>query len=199
MTIKEGNIDAQLKKSGLIKGLFLGFIVLALNIFSYYFIITYIDLSMLVSISAYFFSLIVPGVITVFFLLNTRKKIGGYWSFKQAVTGIFIMFFTCYIVLSIGRDVLFVKLVEPNMVQKTEAAMIASKKIYDKQKGMSDDQIEKEAADTQTLFNQQKNNTIGAVIQGVATTTIMLFILAIIFAAIFKREPPLLPANETGA
>ncbi|MES2810197.1 MAG: DUF4199 family protein, partial [Bacteroidota bacterium] len=120
----DANIDKQIKKQGLEKGLFLGVIMLALGIFTYYFI-TEMTQSMWAIISfPVLTSFIIPVIIAVFLTLGLRKSIGGYWDFKKAVTGIFIMFLTSQVLLYIGRDVIFAKLVEPQMVDKMATAII---------------------------------------------------------------------------
>src|SRR5258708_7929647 len=132
----------------------------------------------------FIFSIILPIIVVVFFCLDIRKKVGSYWSFKQATTGIFIMFFMAYVVQSIGRDVIFAKLIEPNMVQKTQEAVMNATTAMLEKTGADQTQIDDKKASIQKQFDQQTNVTVGKVIQGVAITIILIFVLALIFGAI---------------
>ena len=107
------SLDKQIRKVGLNNGLILGIIVLILGIFAFYFM-TQMTTSfwMVVLVGPVLFSLLIPILILIFYCIDFRKKIGGYWTFKQAFTGIFIMLLVAYVVTAIGRDLVFAKLVE---------------------------------------------------------------------------------------
>jgi hypothetical protein len=184
-------LDQKIRKQSFQYGLILGAILLVLGIFSFYFIIGMTSSFWLVIFGPFIFSIILPIIVVVFFCLDIRKKVGGYWSFKQATTGIFIMFFMAYMVQFIGRDMIFAKLIEPNMVQKTQEAVMNATTAMLEKTGADQAQIDDKKASIQKQFDQQTNVTVGKVIQGIAITIILIFVLALIFGAIVKKDPPL--------
>jgi len=182
-------VDQQLRKNAIIKGLMLGAIVLALSIFSFYFITGLTKTMSLIVAGPYFFSVIFPIIFIVLFCLNMRKKLGGYWTFRQAVTAIFIMFMVSYAILAIGRDLIFAKFIEPDIVPKTEAVMMNVRYQSLKISGASDKEIKSQEDELRKEIESQKNPGIMPVVQNYMINIIMLFVLAIIFAAILKKEP----------
>jgi hypothetical protein len=117
-------IESPIRKAAVPVGLILGAISFALGVFSFYFTTTMTSSMIMMLFSPLIFSVILPIVIAVFFTLDLRKKIGGYWSFKQATSGIFIMFLISTIVSTIGTGFIFGKLIEPDMVGKTKTVMV---------------------------------------------------------------------------
>ena len=190
MEVTPEDKEKQLRKTGLIKGLLLGAIVLVIGIISYYLVITNFGPWWFPLVSSFFFGLVLPAIIAAIFTLNLRTSFGGFWSFKQAVTGIFIMFLAAYIVQAIGRDVIFAKIIEPDMVPKTEAAMIRSINTAAKQLSYTKAETDAKIADTKKEFAGTKSTTVTGIIQGVLISIIFMFVFAIIFAAIFKKEQP---------
>jgi hypothetical protein len=183
-------LENTIRKAGAIRGIFLGIILLAVSIASYYVLVYAAGGAWLIVFSPVIFSVIIPIIIVLFFCFNLRKSIGGYWTFKQAVTGIFIMFIVNYAIQAVGKDVIFAKFVEPDMVTKTEAAMMNATTIIAKKTGASQADIAKKKAEIQKQLEEQKNVTAGAIIQGYVITLIFLFVFALVFAAILKRNPP---------
>lgn len=189
-------MEKDIKKSALLSGLVLGLVLCVLSVVVFYIIIasTSIWLTYLVPI---IFSVILPIAIAIVMGLDLRKKAGGFWTLKQATTGIFIMFIIAYIVNTIGRDVIFVKLVEPDMVQKTETAVINSTTKMMEKRGASQDEIDSQVEMTRKRFDEEKNVTVGKIITGIGTTIILVFVLALIFAAVLKKERPLFDVADT--
>jgi len=184
------NVDRQLRINAIIKGLILGVVVLASSIFSYYFITAITKTMWLIVAGPYFFAIIIPLILTLLFSVDMRKKLGGYWTFKQAVTSIFIMFLVCYAILTIGRDFIFAHLVEPNMTQKTEAVMLDVKTQSLKMQGASQKEINSQITELRKEFDTQESTGLGTIVQSYIINTILLFVVAIVFAAILKKEPP---------
>ncbi|MDB4902331.1 MAG: hypothetical protein JWQ63_1612 [Mucilaginibacter sp.] len=185
------NLDQKTRKQSFQYGLILGAILLVLGIFSFYFIIGMTSSFWMVIFAPFIFSIIIPIILVIFFSLDIRKKIGGYWSFKQATTGIFIMFFMAYVVQFIGRDLIFAKLIEPQMVQKTQEAVMNATTAMLEKTGADQAQIDDKKASIQKQFDLQTNITVGKVIQSIAITIILIFVLALIFGAIVKKDTPL--------
>jgi hypothetical protein len=198
MAIKFGGVESEIKKKGFIKGLFLGVIVAAMHIASFYYMTGTVDSHpLLVLPGSFVFTIVIPLIVIILFILNIRKSIGGYWSFRQAVTAIFIMLFTTYVLLTIGRDILFVKLVEPHMVQKIGAVMIESRSRKDQLDGMSPAQVAKDLVVTKSNFNIPANvNTWDVIESNLPENIILTFVLAVIFTAIFKKDRPQLITGD---
>jgi hypothetical protein len=185
----EENLNQLIRKKALEKGLVLGVILLVAGIFSYYFITGMTDNMWLITFGPIVISVIIPLVVAIFLIIGLRREIGGFWVFKQAVTGIFIMFFVANLLSFIGRDLLFAKVIEPNMVENMQTAMVNSVSGMLEQSGQEQDQIDKKIEEINQQFEKQKNPTIGSIIQSQLIAIIFLFVMALIFGAIFKRDP----------
>ena len=109
------NLDKQIKKQSIYFGLVLGVISLALSILTFYLIISSTSSLIFIIAGPILLSFIIPIVLVVLLCLDFRKKIGGFWVFKQAVTGIFIMFFIAFAIQTIGKDLIFAKFIEPKV------------------------------------------------------------------------------------
>ncbi|MDB5134054.1 MAG: hypothetical protein JWP37_657, partial [Mucilaginibacter sp.] len=105
-------ISRELKKHSLINGLFLGSILLSFNIISFYLITTVVKSPIGVIAAPYMFSIILPIPAAIIFCFYLRVLIGRYWDFRIATSGIFIMFLMAYLVIFIGRDLVFAHLIE---------------------------------------------------------------------------------------
>jgi len=188
--LTEHNFNKQLRIAAVIRGLILGVILLALNLFSFYFITEIVRQGKLVVAGPYFFDSIFPLIISLLFCLDIRRKVGGYWEFKQAVTGVFIMFLVCYAILAIGRDIVFVKLVEPNMVSKTEAVMLNARYESLKSQGAGQKEISSQMVELRKQLELQKDLSFFDIVYGYLANIILLFVLSLVFASIFKKPPP---------
>ncbi|MBS1533283.1 MAG: DUF4199 domain-containing protein [Bacteroidetes bacterium] len=183
-------LENTIRKAAAIRGVILGIVLLAFSIASYYVLINTEESALQMVITQTIFSFVIPLIVALIFSFNLRKSIGGYWTFRQAVTGIFIMFVINYAIQVVGKDVAFAKFVEPGMVQKSEAAMMNATTESLKKSGKSQADIAKKKAEIQKKLDEEKNITTGAMIQGYVFTFILLFIPALIFAALLKRNPP---------
>jgi hypothetical protein len=183
--------DKTVKKQGLIKGVFLGLVISAISIIYFYFMVTVAKSAMAITIGSMVFSYLLPLSAAALFSLNLRVKIGGFWTMRQAATGIFIMFFVSYLMVFVIKDQVFTKVIEPTMVEKTETAMVNA---LNKLKDETTKPEEKKEADAKIIemkkaFDAERTVTIGQQIQSLGISIILLFVLSIIFAAFFKREP----------
>lgn len=188
--------DQELRKKSAGTGLLLGLVVMVLSIFSFYFMTSIATSFLMVSFSPFIFSIIIPLIVTILFSIDLRKKIGGYWVFKQAVTGFFIMFAVCYAVNYVGVNLIFAKVIEPQMVEKTQSAVVkASGEMMEKQ-GADQEKIDEAQEKIQKKFDEQKENSLTKVISGFGISLIFIFVVSLIFAAIFKKDPPLFTAAD---
>jgi hypothetical protein len=188
MTEIQNGINAAIKKEGIKKGIILGAIILALNIFTYYFITAIVTSPVMIFFGLGVFQFILPLAFSVVFSILIRQNIGGYWSFRQAVQGVFIMFLISFAILTIGRDWIFGKLIEPNMLTKTEIAIENSERISYKQQGLSHDKIEIKIAEKKQQFAMQKKATFLDLVEGYITTILLLSVLAMLFSLVLRRE-----------
>lgn len=181
-------IDRKIKKQGLIKGLLLGGILSVLSVLFFYFMILIAKSAVTITIGSVLFTYILPIGISILFCNALRKKIGGFWSLRQATTGIFIMFFASYLVVYIVKDQVFAKIIEPDMAHKTEAAMLNALNKLKASNPESKKEADAKIAEMQKAFEGEKSITIGQQIQALAISIIFLFVLSIVFAAFFKNE-----------
>jgi len=185
------NIEQEIKINGIKNGVLLGLILLSLSIFSFYFITSIAKLFSLILLGPIVFTFVIPVIAVALLCFNFRKKIGNFWTFKQATTGIFIMFLIAYFIQTIGRDFVFAKLIEPDMAKKTQVAFINASSSLKSRSGADKKQIDQNIADIKKGFNEQRNITVASFIQGLAISIIFIFVFALVFAALFKKEPPL--------
>ncbi|MBD1392331.1 DUF4199 domain-containing protein [Mucilaginibacter glaciei] len=189
--------DQQIRKQALTKGLLLGIIMSVLSIFSFYYITSMVTSLLLITVGPFIISAVLPLVVAILFSFDLRKAIGGFWNFKQAVTGIFIMFFAAYLIQYLLVSLLFAKVIEPQMVEKTKTAMTTAVSGMLEKSNASQNDIDAKMEDIQKQFDAQKDPTVAKQFQSFAISILFVFVVALIFAAFFKKERPLyLTADE---
>jgi len=188
----KSDIERRIKINGVKSGLLLGIITTALGVFYFYFITSIAKSPILIVAGPVFFYLFIPIFVIVYLCFDARKKIGGYWTFKQATTGIFIMFLVAYLLYLVFMNLIFYKFIEPNYLQKTQVAAIAAKTTFMKQNGASADAIRSNLAEMNKSIGQQTSVTIGSTVIWIFIYTIFIFIFALIFGSLFKKDPPYL-------
>ncbi|MES2063798.1 MAG: DUF4199 domain-containing protein [Bacteroidota bacterium] len=181
-------LDKKIKSNAAPQGLILGVIVTILGILSFYIMIWLTGQVTLILALPFLLGIVIPFAILIFFTFQLRKKIGGFWGFRQAVTGVFIMLLVAFAVQYVVRDLIFANVIEPHMVEKTENAMITSVTAALEKSNVKQEDIDKKMADIQKGFNEQKNVTIGYRLKGIAVSLILMFVIALILAAFFKKE-----------
>jgi len=191
-------LDRTIRIAFVKNGLLLGLLLLTLSIFSYYFVTQMAKSAMLFLIGPMVLSLILPIGLVVLFCYYGRKSIGGFWTLRQATTGIFSMFIIAFVIQTLGRDVVFAKFIEPDMVTKTENAAISETTAMMQENHIPHQQIEKNVTDLKKDFEVQKNVSVGKTVQSFAISTIFIFVLALVFAALFKKESLVYPDQVEG-
>ncbi len=180
-------LEQKIKKYGFTNGLILGVTITLLNIASFY-LITSSSISPILFISApIIFRAFIPIFLVLFLSFNTRKKVGGLWTFKQATTGIFIMLITAYTLNLVGKDLVFDKVIEPNGVEKIQIAAVNAKASNMKDKGFSQDKINASIADMRKDFVQKGTFSIGGLITENVFIILFLFVFALIFASLIRN------------
>ena len=183
--------NPEIRKQGALSGIPLGVILMVLSIFSFYFVTSIANSFWMITLGPVIFSVIIPLVVAALFSGELRKKIGGFWKFRQAVTGIFVMLAVAYVITYIGANLIFGKLIEPQMTEKTQTAIQNATVKYMESKNVDQEQIDKSLDQMQKQFDMQKNLSPVKIITALAISLIMIFVLALIYAAIYKRDPPL--------
>jgi len=133
--------------------------------------------------------------LAIYFTLDLRKKIGGYWSFKEALGHIFLMFIVQVVVVTLFTTA-FAKWIEPSYADTMrEITLNATTKVAET---FSSDQevIDKMIEEAEKNIEKQVNPGFMDVVQGLAIAAIFYFIGALIFAAIFKRNPPVFASYQ---
>ncbi len=180
-------ISRDLKKYSIINGLILGLVLLAFNIIIFYLITTILKSPLGVIGVPYIFSIILPIPCAIIMVYKLRVGMKLDWNFRIATSGIFIMFLVSYFIINIGRDQIFARFIEPNMGQKIEQALLDAAPVALKKANATDKQIADKQKEIKNQFDAQDKITIGQQIQSHVTYTIFIFVIALIFAALFKR------------
>jgi len=181
------DIEQRIKTNGVKNGLILGVVITALSIASYYLITTTASPFIFVG-APVIFSVFIPIFLVIFLAFKARKDIGGYWTFKQATTGIFIMFLVAFIFNYIGKEIIFDKVIEPDNAVKVQAAAINAKISILKERHSSQALIDQNIAELKKDFSQT-SPSIGNAMTGIVISIIFVFILALLFGALFKKDP----------
>jgi hypothetical protein len=178
-----------LKPEAAKNGIGLGLISLILGVISAYLLVGASSL-MAVFLIPICIGLIVPIGIAVFFSFDLRKKIGGYWDLRQATSGIFIMFLVAYLI-SVAGNLAFNKLVEPDMSARVQTAVVNATESMMKSQAADQELIDKKVAELHADFERKEQGTVMQTIQGHVIGVIIVFVFALLFGAILKREAPL--------
>lgn len=133
--------------------------------------------------------------LAVYFTLEIRKQIGGFWSFKEALKNIFILFIIPTIAVYFF-SIIFGKWIEPDYPAKiTEISLNATTEMME---SMTNDQemIDEAIAEMEQGLEKQFNPSVMDILKSVAVSALIYFIGALIWAAIFKRDRPVFIATE---
>lgn len=134
-------------------------------------------------------------LIYIFFTIDLRKKIGGYWNFKQALRGIFLMAFVAAIVATVINFV-FYKFVEPEAFSKISGFIEDGMLKSFENMGMDADTADVEVAKAVDRMKGQFDPTPVQAAQNLGIAILVAFVMSLIFAAIFKREAPIFATIE---
>jgi len=187
-------LNQKIRKAGAINGVIFGIIFLVLGIFLFYFVTSMTtNFWMITIIAPISVTFLIPIAVAIWLCFDLRKKIGGFWNFRQATTGIFIMFFVCYLVSTLG-NLCFSTFIEPDMTTKMKTVYASSITQMMQKQGADQDSIDKKVADLDSQFDATRS--VGKIAKGLAISIIFDFVFALIFAAFFKREP-LLALDDT--
>jgi hypothetical protein len=193
MTTNTSTIES-LKPEALKNGIGLGLISLVLGIITSYLLVG-TESMMTVFVVPMIFGLVIPLIAAVFFCFDLRKKIGGFWTLRQATSGIFIMFITAYVLSTVG-SVIFNKFIEKDMTVRIQTTVVNATSSMMKSQGIDEDIIEKKVEEMNDDFDKKNKGTIMQTIQGHVIGVIIVFVVALLFGAVFKKEKPLQPTFD---
>lgn len=151
--------------------------------------------SIVVILLAYSFSyFIIPLVGAILLIIKIRRLIGGYWTLRQATSGIFILFLTAYL-LSSTASFVYGRYLQPQMVDRASDNFVNV--FSNTMSGLKADQdkIDEFVEMVEQQSEAAKKVSILNMFSNMIPIILVLFIVALIFAAIFKKEHPVL-SNE---
>lgn len=180
-----------LDKAAVNNGLIIGVLSAIIGIVTYY-IFPHLFGSMWFGIGNMIFLLIVY----IFFTIDLRSKIGNFWSFREALRGIFLMSFVAGILLAV-INYLFYQFIEPGAFDKIAGFVEAGATKTFESMGMDQDQIDEAVGKQIEGMKGQFNPTPIQLLKNLGIGILVQFIMSLIFAAIFKKEAPMFaPVDE---
>jgi hypothetical protein len=142
---------------------------------------------------------IVTGIIVlgvyILFTLDMRKKVGGYWTFKEALKGLFLMSIVANFT-STAFNYVFYKFIEPGAYDKVVGYVSAGLTTTYEKMGMSQDQIDKAMESVVKNLKAQYLPEPLDLLKTVGILILLGVVLSLIFAAIFKKNPPMFTTIE---
>ena len=188
--------DKDLKIEAIKNGIGLGLIMLVLSLIAAYLII---GTTSMWGIFLYpvCLGIILPIVLSIFFSKDLRKKIGGFWNFRRATSGIFIMFLTAYVISS-GLNLAYNKIIDPEMETKMQSSITDATVNMMQNQGVEQSKIDEVIEKKNEEAEKKKSGTIMQNVQGYLIGILFVFVFALIFGAIFKKERPLFATDIDG-
>jgi hypothetical protein len=164
-------------------GLYLGII----NVFMFL-AIYFVNPLLLVTAPAFAFLLLVVGLgLDVYFCLELRKLVGGYWNFRLAFSSIFIMLLVAVLIGQVYQVVLY-KVIDKELSQKMMDASLEKARSDMASRGLSSEQMDKQMDMVKGFIPDQ--GSLKTLAFGLLGAIVFSIILSLILAAIFKKEKP---------
>lgn len=173
-----------LNKSAVTNGIIIGILSSVIGIVTFY-----VFPSLLGSMSFGIGTLVVSLLIYIFFTLDLRKKIGGYWNFREALKGIFLMAFVAGLLYSIVNYV-FYKFIEPDAFVKISGFIEEGMSKTFESMGMEQEGIDQAVSKQVEAMKAQYDPTPLQFLKNLGIAVLIQFVMSLIFAAIFKKEAP---------
>lgn len=166
-------------------GLILGIITFIINILVYY-----VSPSLMASTAFGMGVIVVSIILYIVFILDMRRKIGGYWSFRDALRGIFLMALVAGITDALLKFI-FYKYIEPGAYDKVIGFVVDNLTRTYERIGMDQDKIDEVLEKVKEGMKAQFNPSIGDFLKSLGMMIIVEFVMSLIFAAIFKKDKPM--------
>jgi len=165
-------------------GLYLGAIGILIGLAVYFFN----PFLLFTNLPFIFLIILITIALEVYFCVELRKSLGGFWNFKLAFSSIFIMLLISA-VLSIIYQTLLFKVIDKELPEKIRNSTLEMvKKIYS-DAGITGDKYDKGIQETNDRLKDLGSPVylLKNFFMGILVNTI----LALILAAIFKKEKPI--------
>ena len=173
-----------LNKAAVTNGIIIGILSSVIGIVTFY-----MFPSLLGSMSFGIGSLIVSLLIYVFFTLDLRSKVGGYWNFREALKGIFLMAFIAGLFYSIVNFA-FYKFIEPDAFTKISGFVEEGMSKTFESMGMEQEKVDEAVSKQVEGMRAQYDPTPLQFLKNLGIAVLVQFVMSLIFAAIFKKEAP---------
>lgn len=158
--------------------------------------IYYISTSLLVNMWYGIVNFTVGIAIYSFFCLKLRKVIGGYWSFREAFKGIFIMLFFSGFIYS-TFSFLFFKYIETDAYMQLSTIYMDETAQMLEKTGAKQELIDETIEQGLVALKQQFQPAFKQWGQVLSISILVYFVIAAIFSLIFKKDEPIyLSKNE---
>lgn len=181
--------NSLLRKEGAALGIMLGILMVVLTILPMYYYATSSSFWMVI-IGPVITGFFLPLVLAILFTFRLRGKVGGYWSFKQAVIGVFFMLFVATLISSVSGFV-FERYVEPDMRERYMRNIANNSIEYMEKSGADAEQIDAQLEKIDEQIERAGEANIVNTLRGLIISTIVVFVIALIFGALFKKERPI--------
>ena len=177
----------EVKKEGIKYGIYLGVISLVVSIVSLYVLAGAANFKVS-SIATGGIGFVLMIALSAYFAVLLRRVAGGFWTFSQALKGIFTILAISVIISNVASTIFGVINPEPQQVifDKTINLTIETMESV----GADEDLIDKQVADLEKTRDDLRTFSFGQSLKGLGVNLIMYFVLALIFAAVLKREKP---------
>ncbi|NEU08400.1 DUF4199 domain-containing protein [Flavihumibacter sp. R14] len=179
----ESNLQ-DLNKAAVTNGLVIGVIMAVVGILTFY-VAPNLMGSTMFGIGLMLLSL----AFYIYFTIDLRKKIGGYWNFKSALKGIFLMAFVAGLV-GMVFNFIFYKFIEPDGFEKISGYITEGTTKTFENLGMEQDKIDEAVEKQLEAMKAQFDPTFKDLARNFGIAVLVQFIMSLIFAAIFKKESP---------
>lgn len=149
----------------------------------------YVMPNMMASYTYSFLSILIGLSLAIFFCTDMRKKVGGYWTFNEAVWPIFVTF-----VMAMGLTYVFTlifgKFIDTSYPERMTELVLKNSEQTLAKLGVDGSNMKEAMQKTEENIRQQFNPDFKKAVIGFGISAIMYFIGAVIFALIFQKKNP---------
>ncbi|WP_439182331.1 DUF4199 domain-containing protein [Carboxylicivirga taeanensis] len=183
-------------KSWINNGVIFGAVLVVMNVLMYLVVdLEKISLMGFAGIGIVFgFLPVIIGLIII--IRNYRKELGGYMKLKQGMLyGTYVTFVAAVIVAI--YSIAFNNFIDPDYVQKTQEAVIEKTYNFMESSGVPQSAIDEQLGEMEKEMQKEVDNAkLISPLKSILYTTIMGFVISLILAAIFKKEPSVFNTTE---
>lgn len=185
----DNNLDAAIRKAGLVRGVIFGIILLLIHVGLIVFVAYHSPSPGVFFGVSFVFSYAVQFGLAIWLCSNLRKTIGGFWTLKQAITGIFFIFVTAYLISYLGI-LLFSNVIAPAVADHANQVTVETRRHALEMTHTPQVEIDKSISGMQRDIERGKQLNVGTIVQDVLISVILVFAISSIFGALYKRDKP---------